>query len=92
MQLEQSLRQYFDNTRLIAELCERGGWPDTRELVLDLERVEEREGHLDVDCQVRFEEILMLGCGGVGKRIPREGRFHLRLDARDGRVEDAWLR
>ena len=92
MQLENSLRQYFDNTRLIAELCERGGWPDTRELLLNLERVDTQNDHLDVDCEIRFEEILMLGCGGVGKRIPRTGYFHLRVNAASGAVEEARLR
>lgn len=91
MEIQESLRSYFDNTRLIAALCERGGWPDTRELDLDVERVAETADGVEVDCRIRFEEILMLGCGGVGRRIPREGRFRLRLSP-EGQVEDACLR
>lgn len=91
MELQASLRDYFDKTRLVAELCERGGWPDTRELVLEVDGVAERKDGFEVDCSVRFEEILMLGCGGVGKRIERQGRFRLRLDLQ-GHVQDAWLR
>lgn len=91
MNVQTSLRHYFDNTRLIAELCERGGWPDTCALELELERVAEGADGVEVDCRIRFEEILMLGCGGVGRRIPREGRFRLRLSS-GGQVEDARLR
>lgn len=91
MDVEAAVWTYFLESKATAALCERGGWPDGEALRVRIERVDPEAGEWRVDCFVTVEEVLMLGCGGEGERIPRQGYYRLLLDG-TGKVREARLR
>lgn len=88
--LESRLTTFFQKTPLVAALCEHGGWPDTETLDLQIDRSEDTKRGQTVFCHVTVQEILMLGCGGIGERVPHRASFLLHLDDA-GQVREAQI-
>lgn len=88
--LESRLTTFFQKTPLVAALCEHGGWPDTETLDLQIDRSEDTKRGQTVFCHVTVQEILMLGCGGIGERVSHRASFLLHLDDA-GQVREAQI-